>query len=1036
MLPGTTDTGRLTADNHVVYNESAIIGSRLPSLKAPPPPEPDKCAQAAAIILTILVSIVAVVVTVLTAGALAPLAIAAAGVTATSAAGIIIGATVGAVVGATIGLASGAINQGIKIGLKVQTDFNWKEVAADVAAGAIGGVGAAFSGVAQASVKAAVAAQELSVNLGRLARVATVLMDSAINVAGEASSQAITYNGRIEEPWMLGVAGGAGIVGEVLKPLGSRAWRAIRPTALGRTLRSAGSAARSGAGKVFQYSDSAGRIVSGTADGVTSASDNGVAATLRKSDVQLASGTGGKQQLTVRFADDALTGNMRTSAYTPVSWNDTAAATLSRVQSQSTLDQVADLAPLMGARKMLAGETSGFDHATVSDFAQGSVGRVRDNSIPVSQLDTGTRASARLSQVLSPDDRWSRDIDALLEDIDDIARPGPSVISDADDTPDLHLHAQDAAPVKSDLPAPQTARRGRALGQAETSLPEPSLDLRKTIDQSRVDRPFDFKLIDGDPKQARKTLEDYFAANDITLSKSPAKLAQQVQQERAYLKALKPRGLVGKRELDLQLNDFDQKVSAYEISRSSQTRKLLSTYQDLRSRPLASAPGGRNQQFLDIDDTLGNVLANPKLSQATRLLVKNEMQLIRDTVSDAQIMKSAYVLNPSHAMELKRLGLQASAAGRIGEFTDVRLTGNMTKLGSGNLNTVYIGNYTLPDGGGAYKGVFKPEVRQWTEAPTSGVYLGIDPLNPRAGYRNVATTRLDEALGFQLITRSEMAIHNNELGTVSELALGVSPKAGKMKSNEIVPDEVIAAFASTGKPGAPLKDDWLDDYNATRGEGRMIYQETVAGRQQYVYEGTAVHDINYEDPRLRRDLVRLHLMDAISGQVDRHHGNYFVLTDHAGKVVDVKAIDNDLSWGNNLKMVEVFDTGWHTRPEDAIHLPKYLPPVVDKEAYDAVMALNRQSLAKKMGGLLNGDEIDAAAERLRLVQNHLKTLDTQGRVLASRDEWASPQVTRLLMERKEGRVTNYIARESGTIEKARGKGVLLAYPQNRMAAPA
>lgn len=300
----------------------------------------------------------------------------------------------------------------------------------------------------------------------------------------------------------------------------------------------------------------------------------------------------------------------------------------------------------------------------------------------------------------------------------------------------------------------------------------------------------------------------------------------------------------------------------------------------------------------------------------------------------------------------------------------------------------------------------------------------------------VATTRLDDALGFNLITRSEMAIHNNEIGTVSELARGVSPKAGKMKSNEVVPDDVIAAHASTGKPGAPLQDDWVDEYNATRGESRMIHQETVDGRRCYVYEGTAVHDINYEDRRLRRDLVRLHLMDAISGQVNRHHGNYFVLADHSGKVIDVKAIDNDLSWGNNLKMVEVFDTGWHTRPEDPIHLPKYLPPVVDKEAYDAAMALNRQTLSKKMGGLLNGDEVDAAARRLRLVQNHLETLETQGRVFASRDERANPQGTKLLMERKDGRVTNYIAREAKTIGKARAKGVLLAYPENRMATPA
>ena len=688
---------------------------------------------------------------------------------------------------------------------------------------------------------------------------------------------------------------------------------------------------------------------------------------------------------------------------------------------------------------MLAGETGGFDQAKVSDFAQGSMGKVRDNSIPISQLDTDSRASARLSQASSPDDRWSRDIDALLAEFDDVAPSRVSVNQPRlDDAPDLRVRTPDAAPVKIDQGAPQTARRGRsrALGQAETGLPEPSLDLRETIAQSRVARAFDFNMLDADPKQARKALDDYFAGNNLTLSKSPAKLARQVQEERAYLKAQKPRGLVGKREIELEVNAFDQKVSAYEVSRSSETRKLLSTYQELRSRPLASGRGERNQQFLDIDDSLGKVLGDAKLSQATRLLVKNEMQLIRDTVSDAQIMKSAYVLNPSHAMELKRLGLQPSAAGRIGEFTDVRLTGNMAKLGSGNLNTVYIGNYTLPDGGGAYKGVFKPEVRQWTDAPTSGVYLGIDPLNPRAGYRNVATTRLDDALGFNLITRSEMAIHNNELGTVSELARGVSPKAGKMKSNEVVPDDVIAAHASTGKPGAPLRQDWVDEYNATRGESRMIYQETVDGRPRYVYEGTAVHDINYEDPRLRRDLVRLHLMDAISGQVDRHHGNYFVLADHAGKVIDVKAIDNDLSWGNNLKMVEVFDTGWHTRPEDAIHLPKYLPPVVDKEAYDAVMALNRQTLSRKMGGLLNSDEVDAAAQRLRLVQNHLKTLEAQGRVLASRDEWASPQVTRLLMERKDGRITNYIAREAKTIEKARVKGVLLAYPANRMAVPA
>jgi len=79
-------------------------------------------------------------------------------------------------------------------------------------------------------------------------------------------------------------------------------------------------------------------------------------------------------------------------------------------------------------------------------------------------------------------------------------------------------------------------------------------------------------------------------------------------------------------------------------------------------------------------------------------------------------------------------------------------------------------------------------------------YAGIDKLNPRAGYRNVATTRLDELLEFNdLVTRSEMAIHNNELGTVSELAAGYSPKAGLMLGNERVADDFVQTMADPNR---------------------------------------------------------------------------------------------------------------------------------------------------------------------------------------------------------------------------------------------
>lgn len=84
---------------------------------------------------------------------------------------------------------------------------------------------------------------------------------------------------------------------------------------------------------------------------------------------------------------------------------------------------------------------------------------------------------------------------------------------------------------------------------------------------------------------------------------------------------------------------------------------------------------------------------------------------------------------------------------------------------------------------------------------------------------------------------------------------------------------------------------------ATHGEVKGILIEKVAAPQGgSVVEGKDAGD-NMNHPIVRRGLSNLTLLDYIAGQVDRHPGNYMIVRDDTGTVIDFKAIDNDLAFG-------------------------------------------------------------------------------------------------------------------------------------------
>ncbi len=219
LIPATAQNAYHTAETHTLYKEGDIIGSTLPNLASPPADSGDTCAIVAAIILIVVVAIVAIVVTVVTVGAAAPAAAAALGLTAGSVGAILVGVAVGVVVGAAIAFVASVATQAILVGFGLQDEFDWKAVAADTVAGALGGAAAGL-GAAVSAVRAATTTL----------RVVNIVGQVALEAAGETASQAIQNDGEIANPWLIVAAGAGGGFGAVAD-LGNRFGKAATKVA-------------------------------------------------------------------------------------------------------------------------------------------------------------------------------------------------------------------------------------------------------------------------------------------------------------------------------------------------------------------------------------------------------------------------------------------------------------------------------------------------------------------------------------------------------------------------------------------------------------------------------------------------------------------------------------------------------------------------------------------------------------------------------------------------------------------------------------
>jgi len=340
----------------------------------------------------------------------------------------------------------------------------------------------------------------------------------------------------------------------------------------------------------------------------------------------------------------------------------------------------------------------------------------------------------------------------------------------------------------------------------------------------------------------------------------------------------------------------------------------------------------------------------------------------------------------------------------IQEAATIRDDRTMKLLGHGSVNQVFSAVATLPDGS-LFQGVYKRDTE-------TGV--------ARASLRNLATSKLDQRLELGVIARTHLVVGPQGIGSIMEMAKGLPPVHLGHNSVEVSPD--VAAH---------LRDDpsLLDEYARSNGfVGARIEGETVSLLNEHPLDpddeaaGTEER-VSYNrgafatDSDLYREVTKLQWLDALTGQCDRHAGNYFVSRDLYGRI-RVTGIDNDLSFAADLLDPE-------SRP---LHEAPRLPSLVDIKTALALLALTPADIEEDCTGL-SSEEIEATKARLAIIQDRIRSFGPQsaaGRVLAEDADWTSDENEALLgvsaleedlrkkgvgyMEQEASR-TSYVARE-------------------------
>ena len=283
-------------------------------------------------------------------------------------------------------------------------------------------------------------------------------------------------------------------------------------------------------------------------------------------------------------------------------------------------------------------------------------------------------------------------------------------------------------------------------------------------------------------------------------------------------------------------------------------------------------------------------------------------------------------------------------------FTNAQVLQAPRELGEGRSNTVYEVEIRNADGA-AMSAVFKPLIHEPPSPDKWSVVArltGISREEPQTAMRNLATVAYARRLGFHVVADTRVALMN----------LGQDP---------FEPALGLIMERAQGKPAEEV-------------DASTLVQANVCA-----------------------EVMKLQLLDHLTGEADRHDKNYFIHVKPDGRA-KVMGIDNDNCFGAELTAPDGAQPDLEDPQRRAFH-GTALPPVVDTDMERAILALTEEDIRSMLKDKLNDSEIAAAIQRYQGVRQHLLALRNSGLVIEPH-EWGRADVQQRLTP-----TNSYLGRE-------------------------
>ena len=240
-------------------------------------------------------------------------------------------------------------------------------------------------------------------------------------------------------------------------------------------------------------------------------------------------------------------------------------------------------------------------------------------------------------------------------------------------------------------------------------------------------------------------------------------------------------------------------------------------------------------------------------------------------------------------------------------------------------------------------------------------------------HRDVAVSRINKLLGFDIITETEFA--QTEDRTKSSI--------GKKAEGEQAVNLVYYVGAqNAGVAGVLSTLQAISEYCKARAS---ISNNSALGEEEKerALESTGINapvetiDLGRAGNALQ--MIKLSVIDMIVGHVDRHVGNFMVQPGEDGTMT-MRGIDNDTAFG---LFDDISGESEERKKVDKSRLTPFLSdtlPFVPRSIYESVTRVDSSMISGALTGLLSDEEIQFTESRFEKVKAHMEQLAAQNKI--------------------------------------------------------